>query len=76
LPQAFSSLGDDVVDQLTEDPDTAQLVIQHHIIRGQSVQGIHLGLGLHYNIAYTRRNRARGEGHRPPHFFDGGRPFK
>jgi len=32
--QAFSSLPSDVVQQLTEDPDTAQLIIQHHIVRG------------------------------------------
>jgi len=33
--QAFSSLADGVAEQLAEDPDTAQLVIQHHVIRGK-----------------------------------------
>lgn len=32
--EAFSSLSSDVLQQLTEDPDAAQRVIQHHIIRG------------------------------------------
>ena len=35
LLQAFSSLPSDLVEQLTQDPDTAQLIIQHHIIRGE-----------------------------------------
>jgi len=33
--QAFSSLSSEMAEQLTEDPDTAQRVIQHHIVRGQ-----------------------------------------